>query len=56
MIYQSAILVDNRDPFTGRWYYNIEGTGRSTGGIPVSPGIMTLATVIQIKCEVMDSE
>ena len=38
-----------RDPFNGTWYYDIEGTGRSTGGIPVSPGIMTLSKRIQIK-------
>ena len=42
--------VVDRDMFTGSiWYYDIEGTGRSTGGIPVSPGILTLSKRVQVK-------
>jgi uncharacterized protein YggE len=38
-----------RDPFTGNWYYNRQGTGSSTGGILVSPGIITVTQGIQLK-------
>jgi len=38
-----------RDPFTGAWYYDSGPTGRSTGGIPVSPGIITISRRVQVK-------
>ncbi|MDR2471267.1 MAG: SIMPL domain-containing protein [Treponema sp.] len=41
---------ESRDPF-GNWYYDIEATGRSTGGIPVSPGIMTMKKVLEVQFE-----
>ena len=47
-----SYIID-RDPFTGGLRYNdVEGNGRSTGGIPVSPGIMTLSRRVQVKYKI----
>ena len=48
-VFDISYIID-RDMFTGSiWYYDVEGQGRSTGGIPVSPGILTLSKKVQVK-------
>lgn len=44
----------NVNPFSGTFYFDKQGTGLSTGGIPVSPGIITLSKQVQIKYKVIN--